>query len=59
MKAAIADPKKTSIARQWHSKHISAVRNNHATTEESLEAVFSMRSVPRLYKENQQEFLVS
>jgi hypothetical protein len=46
-------PRKTSTARQRHSKHVSAVMCNHAKTEELLEAVFSMRSVPRLYKENQ------
>jgi hypothetical protein len=28
-----------------------AAKHTHATTEELLEAVFSMRSVPRLYKE--------
>jgi hypothetical protein len=52
MKAGIAVPEKTSIDRQRHDKHISAVKNNHATTEELLEAVFSMQFVLRLYKEN-------
>jgi hypothetical protein len=33
--------------------------NNHATTEELLEEVFSVLSVSRLYKENQLEFLVN
>jgi hypothetical protein len=36
MKAGIADPEKTSIARQWHGKHISIVTNNYVTTEELL-----------------------
>jgi hypothetical protein len=58
MKARIADPEKTSNARQWHDKHVSAVTNNY-TTEELLETVFSMWSVPRLYNENQLEFSVS
>jgi hypothetical protein len=58
-KVEIADPENTSVAYQWHGKHFSAVANNHAATEELLEAVFSMRSVPRLYKKNQLEFLVS
>jgi hypothetical protein len=39
MKARIADPEKTTIARQQHDKHFSAVMNNHATIE-VLEAVF-------------------
>jgi hypothetical protein len=43
--------KETSIAKS--GKHVSAVTNNHATTEELLEAAFPVRSVPRLYNENQ------
>jgi hypothetical protein len=56
MKAGIADPEKISTARQRHSKHVSAVTNNNIATEDLLEDVFSMRSVPRLYEENQLEF---
>jgi hypothetical protein len=48
MKAGIANPEKIFIARQRHGKHVSEVSNNHATTKELLEVVFSMRSVPRL-----------
>jgi hypothetical protein len=59
MKARLADPENTSIARARHGKHVCAVTNNHATTDELFKAVFSMRSVPRLYEENQREFLVS
>jgi hypothetical protein len=59
MKAGIADPEKISIARQCHCKHVSAVTNNHATTEKLLEVMFSMLSFPRLYKENKLEFLIS
>jgi hypothetical protein len=48
MKARIVDPEKLSIARQQYSKHVSAVTNNHTTTEELLEVMFSMRPMPRL-----------
>jgi hypothetical protein len=54
-KVRVGDSEKTSIARQWHSKHVSTVTNNHAT-EELLVVVFSIGSVPRLYKENQLSF---
>jgi hypothetical protein len=59
MKSWIADPEKTSITRQQHDKHVPTVTDNYTTVEELLEAVFSMWSVLRLYKENQREFLVS
>jgi hypothetical protein len=52
MKAGILNPGKTTTARQRQGKHMSAVTNNHARTEEFLEAVFSMRSMSRLYMEN-------
>jgi hypothetical protein len=55
MKAERAYTEKTSIARQRHCKHIPAVKNNCAKTEKFLETVFSIQSVPRLYKESQQE----
>jgi hypothetical protein len=55
MKAGIADPGKTYIFGQWHGKHVSAVMNNHATSEKLPEVVISMRSVPRLYKEKHRE----
>jgi hypothetical protein len=51
MKAGIADSEKTSNARQWSGKYISTITNNSSTIEELLEAVFSIQSVPRLYKE--------
>jgi hypothetical protein len=50
MNAGIADPEKASTAKQRHGKHFSMVTNNHATTEELLEAVISTLSVPRLCK---------
>jgi hypothetical protein len=54
----MAESEKTSIARRWLSKNVSAAINQYATIEELLEAV-SMRLVLRLYKENQWELLVS
>jgi hypothetical protein len=59
MKARIADPEKIIIARQQYGKHVSVVINNHTTTEELLEVLFSMWKLPRLYKEIQLEFPVS
>jgi hypothetical protein len=35
------------------------VMNTYATIEESLEVIFSMLSMPRLYNENQWDTLVS
>jgi hypothetical protein len=51
----IANPENISTARQRHDKNVFAVTNNHAT-EEFLEAMLSMRSVPRPDKRNQLEF---
>jgi hypothetical protein len=48
-------PEKRSVGRKWHSKHVKAVKNNHITTDDLLEAVFSMRSALTIYKENQLE----
>jgi hypothetical protein len=48
-----------AIAMQQHSEHVSAAMNQHATTEELLEVVFSVWSTPRLYSEDEQEKLVS
>jgi hypothetical protein len=52
LKARIVESEETAVARKLHGKHISSVTNTHATIEELLEAVFSLRSVPRLYKES-------
>jgi hypothetical protein len=42
------------VARQWLSNcHVLATTDMHATTEELLEAVFSGRSMLRLYNEDQ------
>jgi hypothetical protein len=53
------EPEKTSIASQWHGKRVLVAMNTHATIEEPWEAVFYMRSVPRLYNEDQGDKLVS
>jgi hypothetical protein len=46
-------PEETAIARQWHTKHMSAATDTRIEwVEELLEAVFSVWSVPRLYNEN-------
>jgi hypothetical protein len=46
MKTGIAGSQYMSIARQRNGKHV-AVKNVHATEEESPEAVFSVRSMTR------------
>jgi hypothetical protein len=52
--------KAAATARQQHGKHISAAKNQQTTTEELLEAVFSVWSTLWhiiLYSEDQQEKL--
>jgi hypothetical protein len=49
------EPKETTVARKRLGKRASAATDTHATTEELLETVFSMRSVPRLYTWGGQE----
>lgn len=44
------------VARQWHSKHVSAATDTDATTED---AVSSMQSMPSLYNEDQLDKSVS
>jgi hypothetical protein len=44
-------PEETAVASERLDKHVSAAKNTRATTEETTEAVFSMRSAPRQYKE--------
>jgi hypothetical protein len=47
-------PAERAVARQWlSSRHVKAATDTQAKTKELLEAVFSMRSVPRLYNEDQ------
>lgn len=47
-KARIVAGLDAAIARQWSSKHIFAVMNQHVTKDELSEVLFSMLSVPRL-----------
>jgi hypothetical protein len=58
LKPGIVEQEEEAIARQWRCKHVSAATNQHATVEELLEALFSVRSVPTLYSEDQREKLV-
>jgi hypothetical protein len=54
LKARIVKPAETALAIQWHSSRcVLAARDTHATIEEVLEEGFSVRSVPRLYNEDQ------
>jgi hypothetical protein len=53
LKARIVEPEETAVARQWlrkhvftATKHVTTATNTHATSEELLEAAFSVRSVP-------------
>jgi hypothetical protein len=44
----------TPVARVWPSRrHVMAPTNTHATIGELLEAVFSVRSLPRIHNEDQ------
>jgi hypothetical protein len=51
LKARIVRPQKTSLARQRLGKHIPAAMDMHATIEDLLEVVSSIRPVPKFYKE--------
>jgi hypothetical protein len=47
LKAGITvKPEETAAARKWLGKHPPTTTNIHATVEELLDAVFSMRVVP-------------
>jgi hypothetical protein len=48
------EPEETATARQQQRKHMSVATDMHATTEELLEMVFYMWSVPRLCSEDEQ-----
>jgi hypothetical protein len=43
MKSGIMEPEETVVSRQRLGKHVLAANNTHGTTEELLDAVFSMR----------------
>jgi hypothetical protein len=50
----------TPVCRQWlSSHHVMAATDTHATIQELLEAVFSVRSVLRLYNEDKLPLAVS
>jgi hypothetical protein len=44
--AGIVEQKEVVVIRQWRGKHVSAATNTHATIEEVLETLFSIRSPP-------------
>jgi hypothetical protein len=52
------EPEKTAVARGRLGKEFSAATDMHATIEELLEAVFSIRSVQRLYTGDRKRKLV-
>jgi hypothetical protein len=57
-KGGIVEPEKKNLARQRLDKHVTAAKETQARIEELLETMFSMRSVPKLYKERRLENLV-
>jgi hypothetical protein len=50
LKAGIVEQGEVATARQRHDKHVSTAMNQQATTEELLEAVFSVWSSLRLHR---------
>jgi hypothetical protein len=50
LRARIVESQEAAIARELNGKQVCAIMNTHVTIEELLGAVFSARSVPRLYK---------
>jgi hypothetical protein len=55
MKAGMMEQAEADIATQRRGKHSPAAMNQHATTQEMLEALFSVWSTPTLYIEDQLE----
>jgi hypothetical protein len=53
LEAGIAEPEQKVVARKQLDKHSSAATNTNATIGELLEAMFSMRSVPRLHTDDE------
>jgi hypothetical protein len=51
LKGGIVEPKETAVSRKQRDEPMSAATDTHETVEELFEAVFSVRSVPRLYIE--------
>jgi hypothetical protein len=54
LKAGIMEEEHDTTQRR--AKHVSGAKNQHATTEVLLQAVFSILSAPRLYNEDQLRF---
>jgi hypothetical protein len=53
------EAEETAVARQRLDRHVFAAADTHATVEELLKSVFSMRSVLRLYSGDLREKLLS
>jgi ribosome-interacting GTPase 1 len=49
------EQEEVALVRQRRSKNVSAATNKHATIHKLLEAMFSVRSLPRLYGKDQQQ----
>jgi hypothetical protein len=47
LKPAIMESEETAVARQRFGRYIPAETNTHSAIEELLDAVFSMRSLPK------------
>jgi hypothetical protein len=61
LKAGIVEKEEMAIARQRRGKQFCAGTNKHATVEELVEAVFSIRSAPKLQPRpwpHKQEFIL-
>jgi hypothetical protein len=60
LSARTVKPTEKAVARErLRSRHVLAPTDTHVTTEELLEEVFSVRSLPRLYNEGQLPLAVS
>jgi predicted SPOUT superfamily RNA methylase MTH1 len=55
LKARTVEPEETPVVREWLVNTFPRQGIQNSTTEELLEAVFSMLSMQRLYKESQLE----
>jgi hypothetical protein len=58
LEAGIVEREETATARQQIGKHVVMAVNEHSTTEELLEAVFSTQSLPGLYSKDWDRKLV-
>jgi hypothetical protein len=52
IRAEIAEPEETSIARQWLGKYIPMAMDIHASTKKLFEVVFTLQSISRLCNED-------